>query len=74
MTFNQLKFEKYARITSPTEIGKRLGITRQAVAQRLQNLENIRLREFLDHLRTHRRGTRNLLFRRRTRQWIEKIS
>ena len=47
MIFNQPKFEKYARITSPTEIGKRLGITRQAVAQRLQNLENIRLREFL---------------------------
>ena len=47
MTFNQPKFEKHARMTTPTKIAERLGITRQAVAQRLQNLENIRLREFL---------------------------
>ena len=47
MTFNQPKFEKHARMTTPTKIAKRLGITRQAAANRLQNLENIRLREFL---------------------------
>ena len=35
MTFNQ------------TGKGEIVGITRQGVAQRLQNLENIRLREFL---------------------------
>ena len=47
MQFNQPKFEKYARITTPTEIGKRLGITRQAAAHRLQNLDKIRVPEFL---------------------------
>ena len=47
MTFNQSKFAKLCRTVSQPEIAKALGISPQAVSQRLRNLENIRLREFL---------------------------
>ena len=47
MTFNAPKFAKWCRTVNQSDIAKRLNITPQAVSNRLQNLENIRLREFL---------------------------
>ena len=45
--FNQDRFRKQCRTVARSNIAAKLGISTQAVAQRLQNLENIRLREFL---------------------------
>ena len=47
MKFNQRKFAKLCRTVSQPEIAKALGISPQAVSNRLRKLENIRLREFL---------------------------
>ena len=47
MKFNIPKFAKLCRTVSQPKIAKALGISAQAVSQRLRNLENIRLREFL---------------------------
>ena len=47
LKFNHAKFAKMCRTVSQPEIAKALGITPQAVSNRLRNLENIRLREFL---------------------------
>ena len=47
MKFNQPKFEKQCRTVNRSDIAERLGVTPQAVSQRLKNLDNIRLREFL---------------------------
>ena len=45
--FNIEKFRDSIRTVSQPEIAKALGISPQAVSNRLRNLENIRLREFL---------------------------
>ena len=45
--FNQAKFAKLCRTVSQPKIANALGISAQAVSQRMRNLENIRLREFL---------------------------
>lgn len=47
MTFNLPKFAKMCRTVNQSDIASKLGITPQAVSNRLRNLENIRLREFL---------------------------
>ena len=47
MKLNHERFRKFCRTVSLTEIAKALGVSQQAVSQRLRNLENIRLREFL---------------------------
>ena len=47
MKLNIPKFRKWCRTVPGSDIADKLGITPQAVSQRLQNLHNIRLREFL---------------------------